>query len=293
MADEVNNSGFQFVSIGYVAKDILEDDLYIDVLPIELQPSHEGEISESDVQKKDLVTPEGNQEKLQVKTSSMIKAKWLPMGTGNRLDPPTVCKGETVMLYKFNTADKYFWTTMYNELHMRKNEKCTMVYSNKKEVGGTMADLSKVYYTVIDTINKFLHIGTAKNDGEYTNYDFDLNTKKGLGSIIDGKGNFIELDSVKDSLTIHTNKRIDTKTTDVKHEIGNTKKEIIGTDYNIELKTFGVTNNKDELMALIVELIQANIDVMHVGNLGINTAISAPSEAKYKDIQSRVKAFIK
>jgi len=286
-------SNFHIVSLGYVAKDIVEDDLYIDVYPVELHPGVVSEISEATEVKASNSDVDSKQENIKVVKSAMVKAKWLPLGDNNRLEPPTVCKGETVLLYKFGNADKYFWTNPYNELHLRKREKRTMVYSNRGTISGKLADLKNCYYYTIDTINKYLNLHTSKNDGEYTTYDFDIDTKKGTFTVIDGKGNHIILNSVEDKITILTKKDIYTNTTNTTNVIGNNKKETIGSHYSIDLKTYSVSNGADELMALLVELIQANIDVMHVGNLGINTAISSPSEAVYKDIQSRVKAFIK
>ncbi len=291
-------SKFKFYSIGYVAKDIDYDSQYIDIFPVELQPGKDGDVNQEKVIKNTIEDMEGHIEKLEVKKTSLIKAKWLAIGEPNRLEPPTVCKGESVLLYRYANSDAYYWSNIYNELHYRKREKYSIVLSNRPHIAKDDEDLSKVYSLTIDTISKHLTLHTGDEDGEVTSYDFVLDGGEGFAVLTDGKENSISLDSNTSSIVLKSNNSVKTITTDESSEvktltnnISNSKKETIGSSYNIDLKTFSMSNGADELISLLSELIQANIDVMHIGNLGIPTEIEPVSEQVYKDIQSRLDAF--
>ena len=200
-------------SLGQVTIDKEEDSLYIDVFPIELHPGKSGELSKPDLIKHENYNIKGELENLVVSKTTTIKAKWLPLGNSNLLEPPMVGKGETVILYRYADTDNYFWVTLYNQQHLRKRDKYTIYLSNKGSVVGGDEDLEKAYYLTFDTINKYIRLHTDDTDGELTTYDIEINTKEGFLTIIDGKKNEITLDSDKDTLTINTNNEMTINTT--------------------------------------------------------------------------------
>lgn len=261
-------SKFNLYSVGYVAKDKIEDSWDVDVYPIEHVPTVTGDPNEQIVLNN--ITKNINNESLSINVdkSRIITAKWLPISNSNRVTPPDVCKGETVLVYNFAGTDEYFWNTLYAEPDLRKKEKVTYFFSNKTAINDPDY-LNKGYYLTVDTFNKYVKLHTADNDGELTTYDIDIDTANGILSLQDGKGNKLELNSDSDTMTI-----------DLNHKLG------------INLKKFAVNNGADELISLLAELIQANIDEQHIGNLGIDTSLNSASVSKYKDIKSRLEAFI-
>ena len=200
-----NKSKFHLVAIGVAAKDKVEDEVYIDVYPAELQPVKDGEISDTDEKNDTIVDNDGNFEVVVNKKTTLIKAKWIPTGEPNRLGAPDVRKGEKVFLYQYADLDEYYWMMFDNDLRLRKNEKHTLVLSNRPKIATDDADLEKAYYITFDTINKLFRLHTDDSDGELTTYDIDINTKEGIFTILDGNDNMIELKSENGELTINTN----------------------------------------------------------------------------------------
>ena len=190
-------------SLAYVAEDYVEDSPYIKVLPIEIisdLTGRAGDINKESVTTKDI---DGNNINVITDKTHVITAKWINFNEPNRLSAPNVHTGETVLLWKYG-ADRYFWTTFYNELDLRKREKATYIYSNKDDIKD-VSKLKQAYYWTIDTINKFIRLHTDDQDGEATTYDLELNTKDGVLIVVDGLGNEIKLTSDAGLLTITTN----------------------------------------------------------------------------------------
>jgi len=206
----MKTSALHVYSLGMITHDLPEDDVWAEVHPLEQMSGSNGIIDDTNIENAKVLNIHGETIVTKIIKSTKIMCKWLNDGDNNRLTPPSVCKGETVRIYRYGNTDKYFWGTIYNELDLRKREKATYVYSNK----GTIEDktlLEKVYYWTIDTINKFVRLHTDDSDGELTTYDFEINTKDGTVTLIDGKNNSMELDSAKEDFTFNANHDIITK----------------------------------------------------------------------------------
>jgi len=255
----LTQSLFRNISIGIVVKDILEDDLYVDIAPIEIQTSIDGELSATNDLEHTSISPDGTIANIKVIRSDIIKAKWVPLAATNRLEPPTVCKGERVRIYQYSDSDQYYWTTLYNELELRKLEKRTIVVSNKSSIDIPPEELlNHSYYVIMDTINKIVKLRTSTTDNEYTTYEITIDTKEGQFEIIDGKGNQIHLDSQTDSLSFTIGK-------------------------------YAVHNhNGDEFLKIINDLIDANINDQGVGNLGALVGRSSATINAYTAIKNRL-----
>ena len=279
--------------IGQVAKDILEDEFYVDIYPIELHPNKAGEVTTQDTLDGVVNDISGNVESIIVMKSSLIKAKWLADSDTNRLEPPTVCRGETVKLYRADTG-RYYWVPLFNELHLRKLEKRTIILSNKRTIGAKGDSLlKKAYYLTVDTINKYLRLHTDDSDGEYTTYDIEINTKDGTFILVDGKGNTIVIDSQTDSILTSVLNEMVNKSKYTINTISVDKTETIGNHHGVSLKTYSVTNGEDELIALAMETIQAMHDAIGIGNLGFPVPMDDATKAVFKDLKDRYGKFQK
>jgi len=200
-------------SLAYVAEDLVEDSQYIKAIPIEVLSDVTGNIGLSKKEKIKSVNINGENVNVVVDKIHTLTAKWINLNEPNRLTAPNVHKGETIMLWKY-AGDRYFWTTFYNELDLRKREKATYIYSNKNDIKDSSL-LKQAYYWTIDTINKFVRLHTDDKDGEVTTYDLELNTKDGVLIIVDGLGNEIKLTSDLGLLTISTNVAVVVNTTNI------------------------------------------------------------------------------
>ena len=262
-------------SIGIVAKDIVEDEVAVDIFPIELVQDRTGKISDVDTIGTTTKDQSGNIISANVNKSAVITAKWLAINQANRVTPPNVCKGETVLIYRYEGSDSFYWSALISEPDIRKKEKVTYFFSNKDTVVGEDW-VDKSYTVTVDTINKLVRLRTNDNDSEKAKYDITLDTKEGIFSISDGHDNSAVLHTPDKKLSYIIKDLIETEN---KRTMLNTKK-------------FGVSNGSDELIALLSELIAAIIAEQHIGNLGINTVLTAASISKFEDIKSRLEEFI-
>jgi len=201
-------SKLQPYSLGIVVRDIKLGEDTIDVYPIEKLPDAKEDLTENKnpliVELKDNC---GNKETIIIHREQVIKAKWLSINQYNRMTPPTIRKGEFVLLYRFSNADIFYWDTLFNDPRMRKEEVVVHAFSDKPEMD-LNETLDNMYYIKVDTKNKEIHFHTTDKYGEACTYDITLNTKEGTLILKDGLGNTITLNSPSGSLTITTNTNV-------------------------------------------------------------------------------------
>lgn len=163
-----------------------------------------------------------------IDTTITVKATWLPLGNSNRMTAPDVRRGESIVLYQFGDADRYYWTTLKNDLAFRKLETVVYGFSATKDESAT-PDEDNTYIFEVSTHKKLIRLHTTQANGEPFGYDITLNTDEGYFKILDTIGNTILLDSqehtirfedtegsfidlTKNVLTIVTGERVDIKT---------------------------------------------------------------------------------
>jgi hypothetical protein len=280
--------GFIPYSLGMVAKDSVPGSKYVEVYPVELYPAVDGDINTVTSKQDTTANIESGYVTTSVDKTYTIKAKWLAIGESNRLTSPDVCMGETVQIYKFGDSDRYYWLPVYSELDLRKKESVIKLYSNTDNIEKRPDD--SYYYTIVDTIKKFLRIHTSKSDGESFGYDIDINTAKSIITIEDTGGNSIVLDSGKAELNIITNKKINIKTETILVEAKDITNKIAN-KLDIQLKHLSISNGSNELISVLSELVDKMMQEKHIGNLGIPTTLSPDSMSAYAGIKAKLDSF--
>lgn len=207
----MQESKLRLYSLGIVVEDKPPETDIILVSPIEvLNIQQPGSIKEyQKTSKGTLKGVHNNDFKTEHKATNYLRAKWISFGQSNRITAPDVVANETVILFKYENVDEYYWTTIFREPELRRLETVHYAYSNLSS-GKTQKAFDKKtsYWVDIDTRNKYIQLHTAMNDGEYTEYDITIDTKKGYLEIKDKKGNYIKLDSTKDVVTVNTLKTV-------------------------------------------------------------------------------------
>ena len=212
MSDQSSN--FSFYSIGIVVKDIVPGQDTITVSPIEhLNVQKDQPLDSSSVTNQGtLDSPiNSNSFNTEIKSSGNITAKWINLGGSNRITAPDVYKGETVILYKYENVDEYYWSTVFREPTLRKQETVVTAYSNEK---APMKEFNpdSSYWTMFDTRGKKVQLHTSKNDSEPVTYDATIDTKKGTLELFrDSNGNYMLLNSVDKSLLVYLLEKIQIK----------------------------------------------------------------------------------
>jgi len=203
-------SELKIYSLGIVVETKPENTDIILVTPIEVFNIQEpGLIKEKykKLHKGDLPDIEDKVLETEIKSANYLRAKWLPIETSNRVTPPDVVRGETVLLFKFSNIDEYYWTTIFREPELRRLEEVLYSYSNLKK-GIEKYDKNSSYWIEYNTKKKFIHLHTSDNDGELSSYDIRINTKDGILTILDKQKNEIKLNSVNSVLEITTNSNV-------------------------------------------------------------------------------------
>lgn len=264
-----DGSGFEFYSLGYVAKDKEKDKFYIEVAPIEQLPSADGKIVGTNIVNDNVKDSVGKSISNVVNKSTTLLAKWVKLDGSNRVNPPDVCKGETVFIYTFNSTDAYFWSTMFVEPDLRKRERAMYFWSNKGSVTG--ADwANKGYSMIVDTYDKYILLHTTDNDGEAAAYDIEIDTGKGTISISDNAENKLVLTTTEHKLQIKTNASIE-----------------------LETKKFSIKNSVGEVMSILSSLVTAIMNEVHVDSQKGDTYMKGSSKTAFSEIKAKLDSFIK
>lgn len=202
------SSELKLYAVGTVAEDLIVGNKSIKVQLHEIMNNIDGEIGNDNNISSNVKSSDGKVYSVNMNSSGTVPAVWLK-NNSNRVTPPNVRKGEKVEVWRLGSTDKYYWKTMSDELDLRKLEHVKWVFVNTKVEGETRIDDSNSYSFTISTLNKLVSLKTAENDGEFTSYKIELDTKEGVLEIIDGRGNFLKLNSRDDGFTINTNNKVD------------------------------------------------------------------------------------
>lgn len=205
---DLPTSKLRFFSLGIVTKDkaVNSDDIL--VTAIEDNPQLEGYVQETKKQLQ-VTAPDakGIERAATVTAKATIPAKWLPFAVSNRITAPDVYEGETVMILQFADEAEYYWVTLMREPKLRRLENVIYGFSNViKEAFGKAFDKASSYWFQVSTRDKIVKLYTAKNDGEPTAYDIEINTRTATITIKDDFGNIAKLDSQKGIMRFKSNK---------------------------------------------------------------------------------------
>ena len=89
----------------------------------------------------------------------------------------------------------------FAEPELRRLEDVMYAYSNVKS-GTNAYDKNTSYWVRYNTRDKYVHLHTAKNDGEPFIYDLKIDAAAGVVSVRDDVGNFIELNSSTNTISL-------------------------------------------------------------------------------------------
>lgn len=200
-------SKLKIYSIGIVVDDKKLDSQDIVVYPVETLPLEDNDLGYKEQLKTNKPDSFNKQVSSTVDRENTITATWLPIYNSNRVTAPDMIKNETVLLLKYEDTDKFYWVDILNELGIRRRETALFLFGNDGNYGEDL-NLDNSYWFKVSSHGKKLHLHTSDNDGELCTYDITIDTKNGYFELIDGRGNYIKLDSSIDSLLANINKDI-------------------------------------------------------------------------------------
>lgn len=200
---EPNKSKFFIKSIGYAAMNLPYDSDSLEVYPAEEFGYADGEITDQRESHEEVgIDAHGNSYQDSIQTSTTIKAQWLPWGS-HRFAAPNVRRGERVLLWQYADEDKYYWTTMGMDDHLRRLETAVFQFSNTKDESVKKLDSTNTYSVIVSTHSKEFTIQTSKSDGEQFEYTIRLDAKNNYFAVTDDTNNQITIESDKKRVTLH------------------------------------------------------------------------------------------
>lgn len=205
-------TGLRYYSLGIVTKTKPEDTDYIMVKPIEVMPMSSGKIDDEDEEVAETHEHESEIEDAsgvvrgeKVFSEEAIVAKWIRLGSSQRISSDDVVEGETVRIFRYGETEQYYWSPCMREPTIRGKEHVLYAWSNV-EGGGRgeeSFDKDSSYWIEVSTRDKHVRLHTSMNDGEPFSYDITLDTASGVFSIDDNDGNSMVLDSGAGKMTFN------------------------------------------------------------------------------------------
>lgn len=269
-------SKLSIYSIGIVVADKQLDTWDIEVFPVESLPTATGDVSQTRKISGNIKNIKGDTIAVEVEKGNTITASWLSFGQYNRASAPDICRGETVLLFRYGGEDDFYWIPLFSEFDLRKQESVMYFFSNKAGVAkeDELSDLG--YWFLADTINKNVQLHTSTNDGEAAGYDISIDTRGGKLTIKDTNENSIILDSVSGEYTVTSKEKVELNTTN---------------QMNLNFKGIAISNGADELITVLEELLDALLQEKHIGNLGAPTQLDPGTMSKYQQIKQKITKF--
>ena len=199
---EVNTSKFFIRSMGRAAQNIDGVNPLLEIIPIEDLGYVNGEINvERETMEATGVDMLGNAFSTKIETSNVLVAEWLPFGA-NRISPPSIRRGERVLIWQYADHDKYYWTTSGLGEHLRRLETAIWRFSNTKDEGDVTIGPANSYWFEMSTHRKNITLMTSQSDGEKHLYTIQVDTAGSKVIITDESDNCFEIDSNNDKVSM-------------------------------------------------------------------------------------------
>jgi hypothetical protein len=276
-------STFEFYSLGYLVEDVVKDDPYVKVNPIEVLPTTQGDASVKTGTSGSFKNASGGVDNFSANKSGAITAKYIPIGAPNS-GVPMLHSGEMVLLCRYGGGDHFMWIPCSNSIKDRSTEYFLLMASAKGGRGST-AGSGDTYYVKGDSGDKFLRMHTSKANGELAAYDIEMDGASGTLTITDDLGNDIVVNSVAGKMSLTASKDVLIKAAD---SVTNETKA-----YTINCSSFTVSNGASELIDTLCNLVSTLASEVHIDSRGGNTSVSGDTKAKLDGIKSKLEGFKK
>lgn len=271
-------SNLRFVSLGRVAENKKRDTRVIEVIPFELLPDFNFELDTLTVDDKKQGVDFHNEElyTTQIKLGSTIPAEWI--GRTNEVYAPDVRRGEQVRLFKQGDSQKWYWSSLGRDDHLRRLETKLYRWSACPNIEDTELNNENCYHLEISSHDKHITLTTSAANGEFTTYTLQFDLQNGKVVLEDGEENSFMLDS-KETIIELLNKDL-TKVELNKKVINMYSEEAINVETNAYVMNAETVNVQCSSYTLKCDTIdiKASSGTFDIGNLTIkgNTTLDGP-----------------
>lgn len=193
--NDLQVSRFRFYSMGVVAENKRLSSKEIYVTPIEDLSMYDGELNaKEEVIEQDGENALGKKYTSKISASNTIIARWLSLSVSNRLTAPDVRVGEMVAVYQYGDHNRYYWTTMSEDISLRKLETAVFAFSGTPNEDEKLT-AENCYYLEVSSHKKIVKFHMSKANGEKAGYDLVFDGGAGNITIKDTSGNSLVWDS--------------------------------------------------------------------------------------------------
>lgn len=197
-----NPSKFFIRSMGRAAQNIDGVNPLLEVIPIEDLGYVNGEINvDREVMETSGVDMLGNAFTTKIETSNVILAEWLSL-TSNRVSPPSIRRGERVLIWQYADHDKYYWSTCGLDEQLRRLETAIWRFSNTTDEEDTTIRPDNSYWVEVSTHRKNITLMTSNSNGEEHVYTIQVDAAGSKVLISDETDNCFEIDSNADKVSL-------------------------------------------------------------------------------------------
>lgn len=192
-----------FYSIGIVAANKVMSSNDIMVTPYEHLAMLDGEITTNpQPTTAQGVDASGKSYSTQVILDNAIEATWYDSAGSNRSTSPDVRRGERVKIWRYGDVDKFYWTTMGMDNHLRKLETVRHTFSGTTDESQEKLTPENSYYHEVSSHNGIVTMSTSKANGEAAAYTAQIDAKNGFVHVQDDAGQVFELDTKNRKMTM-------------------------------------------------------------------------------------------
>ena len=290
-------SGLRIYSIGRAANNKALNSKELEITPIEQLSMLDGELvslpfdSEVNGQSAD-----GSQYSAKVTLNTALTASWFPMNS-NRKMPPDIRRGERVIIWRYKDTDQFYWTETGWDDHLRRLETVHFRFSATADEAADMDDPKNYYHLQVSTHEGMIHLETMRENGEKAKYVLQINTKDGTAALADDFGNFWQLESLINRISIQNGdgslwqldkKKIYGYAPDQMHVIAENKIHWQTKDFLLECQTGNInasTSFKIKTPKFDVESDTNTFttpDTTFTGNVGVNGSFTSEGAATFK-----------
>ena len=143
----------------------------IEIYPIEHLSQLDGDLSDVDVVTLKVKDLHNNRISNTITKQKTLSCHWVAMGKYNRVTPPIVNKGETVMIYRYADTDEFYWDSLFIADDLRQGE-----YVGHK----WYSTYEKSYDLIIDGLNNVVTF-TSPEKAPYK-FKYTIDAEKGIYS---------------------------------------------------------------------------------------------------------------
>ena len=195
-------STFTIFSLGEAAGNLIVGQRELEVIPKESFSQIDGEVTDATAEiEAQGIDRENNAYTTKVKTANSIKATYLSFDP-HKPFPSLIRRGEKVIIYRLADTDKYYWSPLGLDDTTRRKDVLIIAVPNSPKENENSRTPETAYYIEVNTVDKHITIQTNKNDGEPYAYVVQINTKDGFISLGDDVGQFINLVSKEQRITL-------------------------------------------------------------------------------------------